>query len=399
MTFTIIRNDITKLKVDAIVNAANTELSMGGGVCGAIFTAAGVDRLSDACDRLAPIKTGEAVITPGFDLPAKYIIHTAGPIYLDGGHGEEALLRSCYVNSLDLALKNNCESVAFPLISSGIYGYPKDEALSVATSSIGGWLMENDMEVSLVVFDKAAFSLSKELLGDIEAFIDERYVSERETKYSRSGLFEHLSRRRTQGIEPQKIEPQKIEPQKIEPRISELFEPQTRQSDIKENESQISERLQYYEDAFDKALKPKPTRIVGVPEPSPSAAQAKIARTSIDEEMRKLDEPFSETLLRLIDSKGKTDVEIYKRANIDRKLFSKIRNPEYRPSKKTALALSVALELSRDETDKLLERAGFALSRSHKFDVIVEYFITRGIYNVYEINNALFEYDQPLLGG
>ena len=170
MPLTIVRNDITKMRVDAIVNAANTALQMGGGVCGMIFKAAGEKKLQAACDPLAPIQTGEAVITPGFDLPAKYVIHTAGTVYRDGRCGEEAQLRSCYTNSLDLALKNGCESIAFPLISSGIYGYPKDEALAVATSAIGSWLLKNDMNVSLVVFDKAAFALSRKLLSEVKVF-------------------------------------------------------------------------------------------------------------------------------------------------------------------------------------------------------------------------------------
>ena len=165
MPLIIVRNDITKMQVDAIVNAANTALQMGGGVCGAIFNAAGAAKLQSACDKLAPIQTGEAVITPGFNLPAKYIIHAAGPVYRDGKHGEEALLRSCYTNALDLAQKNECESIAFPLISSGIYGYPKDEALSVATEAIRDFICEHDIDVSLVVFDKATFAVSEELLG------------------------------------------------------------------------------------------------------------------------------------------------------------------------------------------------------------------------------------------
>ena len=169
MPLTIIRNDITKMKIDAIVNAANTNLQIGGGVCGAIFDAAGADRLQAACDNLAPIQMGEAVITKGYALPSKYIIHTAGPVYRDGNHNEEALLRSCYLNSLDLAKKQGCESVAFPLISSGVYGYPKAEALSVATSTIGEWLMKDDMDVSLVVYDKTSFALSNDLLGDVKA--------------------------------------------------------------------------------------------------------------------------------------------------------------------------------------------------------------------------------------
>ena len=180
MPFTIIRNDITKMKVDAIVNAANTELQMGGGVCGAIFKAAGAAELQAACNKLAPIQTGEAVITPGFNLSSKYIIHTAGPIYRDGSRGEEKLLRSCYLNSLKLALENNCKSIAFPLISSGIYGYPKAEALRIAAAAIQDFLVDHDMDIFLVVFDKKAFVVSEKLLGDVEAFIDEIYVEDYE---------------------------------------------------------------------------------------------------------------------------------------------------------------------------------------------------------------------------
>jgi len=211
MPLTIIRNDITKMEVDAVVNAANTNLLAGGGVCGAIFFAAGADRLQRACNSLAPIQTGEAVITKGFSLPAKYIIHAAGPVYRDGKHNEEKLLRSCYENALDLAKKHRCKSIAFPLISSGIYGYPKDEALSVATSAISEWLMKDNMDVSLVVFDKAAFALSSELLGEVKAFISENYVDERNFRFSRertppravSGSFEESAAVRSVALFPE----------------------------------------------------------------------------------------------------------------------------------------------------------------------------------------------------
>jgi O-acetyl-ADP-ribose deacetylase (regulator of RNase III) len=172
MPLTIIRADITALKVDAIVNAANTALVMGGGVCGAIFEAAGARALQAACDRLAPIETGEAVVTPGFNLPAKYVIHTAGPVYRDGKHGEEALLRAAYTNALLRAVENKCESMAFPLISSGIYGYPKDEALTVAASAIGDFLAGRDMDVLLAVFDEETFTAARESIGGFAAYID-----------------------------------------------------------------------------------------------------------------------------------------------------------------------------------------------------------------------------------
>lgn len=154
MNFTIVHDDITKVTVDVIVNAANTSLKMGSGVCGAIFSAAGADKLQAECNNLAPIKTGEAVITQGYALHAKFIIHTAGPIYKGGMNNEEALLRSCYKNSLDLAKENGCTSIAFPLISSGVYGYPKEEALTVAKRTIEAWLVDNDMIVLLVLSNK-----------------------------------------------------------------------------------------------------------------------------------------------------------------------------------------------------------------------------------------------------
>jgi len=382
MPLNIIRNDVTKMSVDVIVNAANTNLQAGGGVCGAIFSAAGADRLQRACDNLAPIKTGDAVITKGFALPAKYIIHAAGPVYHDGKQDEESLLRLCYTNALNLSKKYGCRSIAFPLISSGIYGYPKVEALSVATSTISEWLMKDDMDVFLVVFDKTAFSLSNDLLGEVKAFIDENYVDERNLRFSRE---------RTQswsGIES--------DTEAVEKSIA-LFPEQDSQT-IQESLS-ADEAVNMLDSAaipkLSERLKPKIT-----PTTEQKAPAILHQMRNLDDVVGRLDEPFSSTLLRLIDAKGKTDVDIYKRANLDRKLFSKIRAGRgYMPSKKTAVALAVALELSLFETRDLLERAGFALSRSVMFDVIVEYFITSQKYDIYEINNVLFEYDQPILGG
>ena len=334
MPFTIIRQDITRMQVDAIVNAANTDLAMGGGVCGAIFKAAGAARLQAACSQLAPIKTGEAVITPGFDLPAKFVIHAAGPVYRHWSAGEnEQLLRSAYTESLKLAHRHNCESIAFPLISSGIYGYPKDEALQVATAAIRDFLTGHDMDVYLVIFDRVAFAVSEGLLGAVESYIDENYAAA------------HTPRRR------------------------ELLEAEYR--------------------AMSDAMKAPP--FAGT---APTAASK-----GLDDLIGELDEPFNTALPRLIDTKGKTDAEVYKRANIDRKLFSKIRTGKgYVPRKRTILALAIALELTLPETDDLLERAGYALSHSQKFDVIVEYFIVSGKYDIFEINEVLFRYDQPLLG-
>ena len=394
MPLTVIRNDITKMSVDAIVNAANEQLQAGGGVCGAIFSAAGADRLQRACDKHAPIKTGEAVITGGFSLPAKYIIHAAGPVYRDGKHNEEALLRSCYKNALDLARAHKCESIAFPLISSGIYGYPKDEALAVATSAIGNWLMEDDMEVSLVVFDKTAFALSTRLLGEVRAFVDEHYVDERNSRFSRELSSKWIDSELYSLSDSDSL----ASPFPDSDYLSNVQWAAERAAERAAEHFRIEESQQTEYAARPMMPKMRP----------PSAAPISAKKASVDSHKRKkqedivvrLDEPFSVTLLRLIDTKGKTDVEVYKHANLDRKLFSKIRTGKgYMPSKKTAVALAVALELSLSETRDLLERAGFALSRSVVFDVIIEYFISQKRYDVFEINNVLFEYDQPLLGG
>ncbi len=330
MPFTIVRQDITKMKVDAIVNAANTELRMGGGVCGAIFQGAGPRKLQSACDPLAPIQTGEAVITPGFDLPAKFIIHTAGPVYHQWDKVQsEKHLRSAYTNSLKRAIENNCETIAFPLISSGIYGYPKEEALEVATSAIHDFLMNHDLEVTLVVYGKRAFSISQERIGPVESYIDEHFIKD-----------QNLRRRQLLEVEQRAL----------------AERDETLLSSTKEN-------------------------------------------PLLDDLMGELEESFSQRVLQLIDGKALSDVAVYKRANLDRKLFSKIRsNKDYRPSKRTAIALAIALELSLDETGDLLKRAGYALSHAEKFDVIIEYFIIHGKYNIFEINEVLFEYDQPLLG-
>lgn len=329
MPFTIVRQDITKMQVDAIVNAANTSLIMGGGVCGAIFKAAGAVKLQLACAKAAPVKTGEAAITPGFNLPSKYVIHAVGPVYKrQSAEQSEILLRSAYAKSLDLALENGCESIAFPLISSGIYGYPKEEALQTAVAAIKEFLAEHDMEVYLAIFDRASFSVSEKLLGTVESYIDENYVD-------------------------------------------------THSVDKREVSDMLCETTQL---------------LLGEP-------GSAMKLSGLDDLVDDLDEPFNTTLLRLIDAKGKTDSEVYKRANIDRKLFSKIRTGKgYMPGKRTILALAVALELTLEETDDLLKRAGYALSHSRKFDVIVEFFIVSGKYDIFEINEVLFKYDQPLLG-
>lgn len=154
MPLEIVQNDITKMEADAIVNAANSALQMGGGVCGAIFRAAGAEQLQTACDEIGYCPTGKAVFTDGFRLPAKYIIHTVGPVWRGGSNDEEQMLRSCYRNSLELATSLECSSIAFPLISAGIYGYPKEQALKTAVSEIERFLEKQELQVYMVLFDE-----------------------------------------------------------------------------------------------------------------------------------------------------------------------------------------------------------------------------------------------------
>ena len=338
MPLEIVRNDITKMKVDAIVNAANESLLGGGGVDGAIHRAAGSGLLAE-CRTLGGCKTGKAKMTGGYNLPAKYVIHTVGPIYNDGKHGEKVLLESCYRESLALAKDHNCETVAFPLISSGVYGYPKDQALKVAIDVISDFLLENEMTVYVVIFDKAAYKISEKLFSDIAEYIDDNYVDEH-TDYHRESV-----------------------------RMNAPMAPRAKRKKADIDFLEICD------------------------------CKAMVAEDDLDAKLRQIDESFSQMLLRKIDEKGMTDAECYKKANIDRKLFSKIRSDvHYKPSKPTALAFAISLELSLAETEDMLRKAGFALSHSNKFDIIIEYFISKGHYNIFEINEALFAFDQSLLG-
>ncbi len=371
MPFTIIRQDITKMDVDAVVNAADTSLRQGGGVCGAIFKAAGARRLQAACDRLAPIRTGEAVATPGFDLPARLVIHAAGPVWdrQPAAQGDD-LLRHAYEASLRLAVRNDCESIAFPLLSSGAYGYPKARALAVARAAITDFLATHDLDVYLAVFDKEAFAASEALVGRVASYIDEHYVEE------------HADERRRAA---------------------------RRAYDLTSDGSDMDAGLSPNDQAVCWEAGARPATGEQSAPSAPCAAPTAYREplpldkatvpASLDELIGNLDEPFNETLTRLIDAKGLDDPQVYKRANISRKLFSKIRcGGGYMPSKRTVIALAIALELTLAQTDDLLRRAGYALSHSQVFDVIVEYFIVSGRYDIFEINEVLFAYDQPLLG-
>ena len=374
MAFRIVRNDITKVKADAIVNTANPEPTYGDGTDRAIYEAAGTELLLAERQRIGRLNVGQAAPTPAFALPARYIIHTVGPSWEGGDQGEMEALRTCYLNSLEVAEELGCESVAFPLISTGVYGFPKAEALELAVSVFSKYLMDHEMKIILVVFDSESFVLSGKIFSGIDAFIDEKTAEAR--------------RKEEYGTRP-------------DDRLnSAMYAPQSpsfgwgRKSSDKGamhaaagasvNAKQPAEAM---EELCDAAAMPMAEEMVATP------------GDSLEQRMAHLDDTWQEALLWWIDEKGYTDVEVYKRANVDRKLFSKIRNKEeYQPKKMTAVAFALALRLNLDETQDLLKRAGFVLSHSNKFDIIIEYFIQQGVYDTYTINLALFDHKQPLLG-
>ena len=343
MPFEIVRNDITKMVVDAIVNTANPRPVIGLGTDSMIHEAAGPGLLA-ARQTIGRIDVGCAEITPAFALQSKYVIHTVGPIWDGGSYGEEESLRSCYDNSLKLAVENKCKSIAFPLISTGNYGFPKDKALQIAISAFSTFLLEHEMQIYLVVFDCTSFKLSEKLFQSVASYIDENYVDKCEV--ASYGVRESMQ----------------------------SYRQRQRDADICKSSAMLDACM-------------------------PCAPMAASKAMSLEDMLKQADAGFTETLLNLIDKTGKKDSEIYKRANISKQHFSKIRNnPNYKPTKPTAIALALALELSLEDTKDLIGRAGYALTNSSKFDLIIRYFIEQGNYNVVEINIALYEFDQTLLG-
>jgi O-acetyl-ADP-ribose deacetylase (regulator of RNase III)/DNA-binding phage protein len=325
------------VKVDAIVNTANPKPCIGSGTDSAVYAAAGAEALLEARKKIGDIAPGHAAYTEAFALDADYIIHTVGPAWIDGEHGERDILRSCYENSLSIAENLKCKSIAFPLIATGVYGFPKDEALNIALAEIGKFLLTHEMKIILVVFDRKALELSEQLVGGIEQYIDEHSAQMlREAEYG--APISDIRRRRA----------------------------------IRQNEPEAD-----------------------------AAPQCEIveAAKSLDEVLNDAGETFQQRLFHLIDESGMDDVTVYKKANIDRKVFSRIRCKEdYKPKKKTALAFAIALNLDLEQTQDLLSRAELAFSPSNRFDLIVTYFITNKNYDIYEINAALFKYGQPILG-
>ena len=346
MPLQIIRQDITKIECDAIVNPSNCDLTPGGGTDLAIHKVAG-NELYEYCQKIGGCEVGKAVITPAFNLPCKHVIHTVGPQWNEENSGQSvALLKSCYKESLSLAIKNECTSIALPLISTGLYGFPQGIALKIATGVIQDFLFENEITVYLVVYDKRSFEITEKVFSDIKQLIDDDYVN-KTSDYSRSN-----------GVMCRRI-----------PRSEKARSPVAKKAELENDD--ISELI----------------------------SAMCVPCVSLEDMLLSMDDTFAVALLKLIDIKGISDVECYKKANVSKQTWYKIMNDkDYKPSKNTVIAFAISLELTIEETKQLLKTVGFTLSKSSKFDIIIEYFILNGNYNIFEINETLFKFDQVGLG-
>lgn len=381
MPFTIIRNDITRMAVDAIVNSAAPHLLGGGGADGAIHRAAGPE-LREACRRLGGCRQGEIKVTEGFQLPCRYVFHTVGPVWLGGGFGEEKKLRRCYRNAMEKALEMELETIAFPLISGGLFGFPQERALCAAMDEVRDFVLKHDLMVYLVVYSPEAFRISARLEADIRQYIDDAYVSERAEQICNRPDRLLAARREVFADVDYCAEPDEAyDWEELSPPGMAALEPAAPEASVMEERCIVCQSAAF----------PCPQVTAPLDEEEQNAV--------LKELLRQRDESFTERLLRLIDESGLTDPECYRRANVDRRLFSKIRNnPHYQPTKQTALAFAIALRLDRAATDELLRSAGLALTGSSHFDLIVDYFIRRGNYDMMQINQALYSFDLPLLG-
>lgn len=371
MPFSIVRDDISRVHADVLVNAANVRLAPGGGVCGALFSAAGFDEMRAACEAIGGCATGDAVATPAFNLPARWCVHAVGPIWRGGRAHEEELLRRCYRSAFARAVELGARSVAFPLISAGIYGFPVERALAIAREEVAAFLRHHDeVALTLVVFERAVVQMGNALVEQVQEYIDDEYVDSSSFMRRDMGELERELQWTEDATAPLSVE---------------MAEPVALPECLQEDDASI---------AAPRPFVAANIRMPGAPSRAGATLDAEIAQL-----VATLDAPFSTTLLALIDARGMTDAEVYHRANISRQLFSKIRgNESYRPSKQTVVALAIALELDMSATQDLLARAGFTLSKSSKFDVIVRFFIERGIYDLFQLNEVLFAYDLPLVG-
>ena len=365
MPFQIIRNDITNVKADVIVNSANPIPTYAGAVDRSIYLAAGANELLLERRKIGVIPVGEAAVTPAFNLPAKYIIHTVGPVWIDGEHGEVEAVRSCYQNSLRLASELKCESIAFPLISTGAYGFPKDKALEAATSVIYQFLLQNEMMVYLVIYDQTAFDYSSRLFTDVREFIDQHYIEDQEQLALEAACKGDVT---VSGPIARKA-------------YSSGLLTQGQADRLRAHRQSVSDRIDYLKG---EGLTPGETE--------------RGHMASLEEMLETGTKSFGDTLMEMIAERGLTNSEVYRASNISKQTFSNIRKSGNPPKRETVAALAIGMRLTVREAERLYEAAGYVLTRTSKFDVCIRYFLINGQYNIVRNNLVLDSNGLPLLG-
>ena len=395
MSFKIVRNDITKMTTEAIVNTANANVEVGSGCDYAVYQAAGYDALLNYRKKHIGISSeGEAFITPGFDLKSKYIIHTISPLYIDGNHGEEEKLRSCYRKSLELAKDSGIKEIAFPLISTGGFGYPKEEGMRIAFDEIQTFLCDDEMDIYLVVFDSKATKIGEHIFPDLEAYIDHNYVCEkREEEYGDAYYASY--RPSDEGFNPYREENERME-RRLRKNVKADV---PADEEICRNEAPVhSSILMPSKQASASIHQEEELECLDMAECVPEFDFEEEHESKLDERMKHMSDSFSQYLLFLIQNKEMKNADVYKRAIVDKKTFSKIKNnPEYHPQKMTALCLCIGAKLNLDESKDLLARAGYALSPCDLTDIVFSYFIENKIYDMIELDIQLEEHGLPCI--
>ncbi|WP_026529262.1 macro domain-containing protein [Butyrivibrio sp. VCD2006] len=456
MPFSIIRNDITKVKADAIVDTANPDVAIGDGVDAAIYKAAGEEKLLAARREIGVLEPGEVGITPAFDLDAKFIIHSSGPWWEGGDYGEERLLRQCYDRSLELAAGNGCESIAFPLLATGTYGFPKELGIQIAIDAFTSFLEDHEMEITLVVFGGYAYHVSGKLFDDVKSFIDDEYVSGAlEDEYRHDGVpmnammqspyaapFEEEEECKASDVCDEEFEGSDICDEELgyfekdtdfiynDPKIG-MPAPDAITTQGGPSKKSVSRR-NFLKDAIEAMTPAKKGRAkeasmkadISVQQKEAMECPASVQKKetvecaiimhpkepmfgaaektqSLDDALKEMyTDSFEKHLQQLINKKGLKNSQIYSAANISKQYFSKLLKGQVKPSKEKVLSLAVGLRLNLDETVDFLRLAGYALSPISQTDVVVKYFITHKDYNVMKIDVTLFDYGlDPLSKG
>ena len=398
MAFQIVRNDITKMNTDAIVNTANELVAVGTGCDSAVYKAAGYDQLlSYRKEKIGQVPEGDVFLTPGFDLPAKYIIHAVSPFYREDSEETENKLRTCYRKSLELAKENGIHSIAFPLISTGSFGYPKEEGMRIAVDEISAFLLQNEMQVLLVVFDEKAKTLGERIFPDLEEYIDRKYVAEkaREEYFGMNSVRSDRAYGATLASEMKK--PMSGRLRNAFPLLGTVLQREKKTASAPPKE-ELRTEASMPEQSMPEPSVSEPSMLEPMEDAEESIDFADAHESKLNERMRHLSDTFSEYLLYLIREKQMENAEVYKRAIVDKKIFSKIKNnPDYHPQKLTALCLCVGAKLNLDESKDLLARAGYALSPCDKTDIIFSYFIENEIYDMIELDIQLEEHGLPCI--